>query len=301
MAALKNFNPNLYASADKGWNESAPCDLSVEQADITISDEVFLLFTDFIYKACGIKLNNHKKGLIVSRLLKRLRKLNIKDFHEYYKFLKKDSDEIGEMLNCISTNTTHFFRENHHFDYLKEKVIPEIKSFKREMRIWSAGCSTGEEPYSIAMALSEAVREQSAGDIKILATDISTKVLQKAQKGVYERHELPIDMPPERAKSFFLRGTGSNEGLVRVKDDIRGMVRFARLNFKDAEYPFRKRFDVIFCRNVMIYFDEPMKRHVVSMFHRYLEDDGYLFIGHSETMIGAKEFKPVFITVYKKA
>ncbi|MGD1076437.1 MAG: protein-glutamate O-methyltransferase CheR [Thermodesulfovibrionales bacterium] len=274
--------------------------------DLEISDEVFFLFSELIYRTSGIKLTLVKKGLLIARLLKRLKLLGIKGFYDYYHRVKSDDLELVEMLNCISTNTTTFFRENHHFEYLRNIVVPEFLKKKRErtLRIWSAGCSTGEEPYSIAVALLEALRlhtlQPENWDIRILATDISTKALETAETGIYEAEQLPEDLATDLAKRYFLRGIGEDAGKIRVKEPVRDLVVFRRLNLKDRELPFRRTFDAVFCRNVMIYFDEGMKRHVLSLFHRNVSHAGYLFLGHSETIIDKEEFKPVYITVYKK-
>jgi chemotaxis protein methyltransferase CheR len=287
MEVLKSFEAQ--------GGQSLPC-------EIPLNDEIFGLFQNLIYTTAGIRLSSQKKGLLSSRLLRRLKKLGIDSLHEYYRRVKDDSDELVEMLNCISTNTTHFFRENHNFEYFKNKIMTELlraKSKEKTIRIWSAGCSTGEEPYSIAISVCEAMGNARGWDVRILATDISTKALDTAQSGIYE-HEAVSDISEDIVRRYFLRGTGENAGRIKVKDFLKGMVRFRRLNLKDKVYPFNKDFDVIFCRNVMIYFDEDMKQHVLSMFHRHLSDNGYLFLGHSETMFGSNGFKPVFITTYKK-
>ncbi len=274
--------------------------------DSEISDELFFLFSDLIYRTSGIKLNIQKKGLLVSRLSKRLTLLGIKDFYEYFQKVQSDNEELIQMLNCISTNTTKFFREKYHFEYLKNTVIPELIQSRpeRTLRIWSAGCSTGEEPYSIAITVYEALRNNGiphgSWDIKILATDISTKVLKTAENGIYEVEQLPDFMPLDMTSRYFLKGVGENKGRIKVKDSLKDIIRFRRLNLKDRTYPFKRKFDVIFCRNVMIYFDEDMKRHVISNFHYYLSSTGYLFLGHSETMLGRDQFIPVYITVYRK-
>lgn len=271
----------------------------------SVSDELFKLFADLIYKTAGIKLSVTKKSLLVSRLMKRLRLMGLNSFTEYYHRVKEDEEEMVEMLNCISTNTTKFFREGHHFEYLEKNILPELFKNKQEktIRIWSAGCSTGEEPYTIAITACEALNKERGGrqdiNIKILATDISTKVLLSAERGVYEQEQLPENMQIDEGR-YFLKGTRGNEGKLRVKDFVKERISFRRLNFKDTAYPFKKEFDVIFCRNVMIYFDEEMKRHVFERFYRHLSAGGYLFLGHSETMLMQDKFKPVHVTVYKK-
>lgn len=274
----------------------------VDSGDCLLSDEVFELFRNLIYKASGIRIGLQKKNLLFSRLMKRLRILNISDFYDYYRLIKYDDTELINMLNCIATNTTHFFREDYHFEYLRKSVLPELITQSRIIRIWSAGCSTGEEPYSIAITICEAMEEDKMVqrfDVKILATDISTRALERAEAGVYEYEQIS-DLDPFLIKRYFLKGKGENSGMVMVKERLRDMIRFRRLNLKDQEYPFKGQFHVIFCRNVMIYFDEAMKRHVLSMFYRYLHPGGYLFLGHSEALLERDEFRPVYITVYKR-
>ncbi len=278
-----------------------------DEIPLSLSDEVFTLFSELIYRESGITLGVSKKGLLTSRLIKRLKKQDAGSFYAYYNIVKRDEGELVEMLNCISTNTTNFFREHHHFEYLSDIIIPDIlksKSHEKVIRIWSAGCSTGEEPYSIAITVNEVLRimdmEPGSWDIKILATDISTKVLETARAGIYEYGQLPGNMPEDMVGRYFLKGINENEGKIKAKDFLKGMVRLGRLNFTAKSYPFKKKFDLIFFRNVMIYFDEGMKRHVLSMFHRHLCGKGHLFLGHSETMLWNEEFVPVHITVYRK-
>lgn len=273
-----------------------------------LSDDVFELFRNLIYKTSGIKIGLQKKNLLLSRLTKRLKALNVSDFYDYYRLIRYDNDELINMLNCITTNTTCFFREGYHFEYLRRNVFPELIDRDEVIKIWSAGCSTGEEPYSIAITLCEAMEDinKSRGlgtargfDIKILATDISTMALRRAETGIYEYEQIS-DLDPLLIKRYFLKGKGENLGMVMVRDRLRNMIRFRRLNLKDQVYPFKGQFHVIFCRNVMIYFDEVMKRHVLSMFYRYLHSEGYLFLGHAETLLEKDEFRPVYITVYRK-
>lgn len=278
-----------------------------------MTDELFQLFARFIYDFAGITLSERKKTLMVSRFQKRLRALGLSSYHEYYKKVKADEDECIIMLNCISTNTTKFFRENHHFERLKDTLMPillDSRRKQREIRIWSAGCSSGEEPYSIAISVCEALREcfpdadpadpYCGWDIKVLATDISTNVLASAQRGLYSTEQLPAGLDREFLGRYFLKGNGTFSGMVTVKDFLKQAIRFRRLNLKDAAYPFSQRFDLIFCRNVMIYFDDAMKKHVLNGFHRHLATDGHIFLGHSETMFNNALFKPVGITVYRR-
>lgn len=281
-----------------------------EELEQGLTNEVFALFSNLIYRHSGIRLNANKKNLLISRLAKRINQLGVNGFYSYYQIVRDSEGERIEMLNRISTNTTKFFREKYHFEYLKGTVIPRLlrgKTNNRQIRLWSAGCSTGEEPYSMAIAVCEAMglvgglREDfQRWDIKILATDISTKALEIARAGMYEMEQMPEDIPIDITKRYFTRGVGENEGKIRAKDFLKDIIRFRHLNLKDAEEPFSKKFDVIFCRNVMIYFDENMKSHVLNQFYRHLADAGYLFLGHSESMLNKDMFEPVYITVYRK-
>ncbi|MBF0558035.1 MAG: protein-glutamate O-methyltransferase CheR [Nitrospirae bacterium] len=275
-----------------------------------LSDTLFALFSELIYKTAGIKLNARKKVLLLSRLQKRLNALGLRRFEDYYKRVKSDDEERIIMLNCIATNTTTFFREKHHFDFLRNNIMPELlvkKAQNKTIRIWSAGCSTGEEPYSIVITLCEALTNSArchepwnGWDIKVLATDISTKVLENAELGIYELDQVPGHMAAGDMARYFLKGNGENAGKVKVRDYLGEIIRFRRLNLKEEVYPLSNVFDVIFCRNVMIYFDDEMKEHVLSKFHHHLVPGGYLFLGHSETIFGKNKFNPAFITVYRK-
>ena len=278
-----------------------------------MNEELFQLFATLIYNHAGIRLNEQKKTLLVSRLQKRIRSLGCAGYHDYYKRVKVDEDERVMMLNCISTNTTKFFRENHHFEFLRDTLIPgliESRDTQKELRIWSAGCSTGEEPYSIAISISEAFRDMFQNwdpidpycgwSVKILATDISTNVLNRAQEGLYDRGQLPEGLSQDFLRHYFLKGNNSFAGMVTVKNFLKDVIRFRRLNFKDMSYPFSCKFDLIFCRNVMIYFDDTMKNHVLDKFCQHLAVDGHIFLGHSETILNNSLFKSVGITVYRR-
>lgn len=275
-----------------------------------MSTELFQRFATLIYEVAGIQLTSQKKTLAMTRFQRRMRELGISEYEQYFQRIKEDDNEFVLMLNSITTNTTKFFRENHHFEFLKNTLLPQLMQHKRanrEIRIWSAGCSTGEEPYTIAISLLEKLKTVSGGydlndpcrgwDIKILATDISTKVLNMAQTGRYSAESVQEDLPETLRKLYF---DPDGSGGYQVKDTVKKLIRFRRLNFKEHSYPFKQSFDLIFCRNVMIYFDEVMKQHVLTRFHHHLAPHGHLFLGHSETMFGNKLFAPVHITVYRK-
>jgi chemotaxis protein methyltransferase CheR len=271
-----------------------------------IAGELYTLLTALIYRESGIKLGSHKRALLSSRLTKRMRVHGMDSFYDYYKLVKRDQDELIEMLNVVAVNTTKFFREPYHFEFLRDRLKDEIlscRSSDKTLRIWSAGCSTGEEPYSIALTLLEAMRTTGADplfwDMKILASDISTKVLKVGATGAYDRDQLPDDISPSMVKRYFTKKEAADGGIM-VRPVLREHIRFRRLNLKDADLPFTRKFDVIFCRNVMIYFDDPMQSHVLENFRRHLRLGGYLFLGHSEIMLQRQGFRPAFITVYQK-
>lgn len=275
--------------------------LNLRSPDFGLSDEVFALFSDLIYRASGIRLTIQKKNLLISRLLKRLRALDVDSFYDYYQIVKNDHSEFIQMLNCIATNTTRFFREEYHFKFFQEICIPELLN-KRFINIWSAGCSTGEEPYSIAISVMDALSNYkgSKPEVMILGTDISTSAIDFAKRGIYEEDQMPDNIPESLLKKYFLKGVGEYSGKIMVKEPLKRLIHFERLNLKDRIYPVRKDFDIIFCRNVMIYFSPEMKEHVISQFYDHLVYGGYLFLGHSEAMLNRKRFIPVYISVYKK-
>jgi len=247
-----------------------------------LDDNSFRRFREIIYEESGIKLNESKRALVQARLMKRLRELDIDTYRDYYDYLMDNyRDEIVNLINVITTNKTDFFREPKHFEYMSGEALPEFaRSGKRNLKIWSAGCSTGEEPYSIAITAHRFFGDKKPLDVRILATDIDTQVLNRGKAGVYKAEDIleVVDVPT--AKRYFQKGTGENEGLLRVKDFIRSMVHFRRLNLLDSSFPMKGVFDIIFCRNVIIYFDRESQKRLFENFHRYLAEDGYLFIGH---------------------
>ncbi len=267
-----------------------------------LSEKLFISFRQIIYQESGINCTEIKKALMQARIMKRIRELKLEDYEDYYDYLNDnyDSEKIN-LINCITTNKTDFFREPAHFTFLSEKVIPGYASEKKkEIKIWSAGCSTGEEPYSIAITVIEACGRGYTPNIKILATDIDTEVLKKAKQGIF-KEEVIDDIDIDTLKKYFYKGRGENQGLFKIKDPVRRLISFRRLNLLGHGFPMKKKFDIIFCRNVIIYFDKDSQKRLFENFHRYLNDDGYLFVGHSETLTGITDkFNFMRNTVYTK-
>lgn len=277
----------------------------------TIRDDLFHKFSHLIYETAGIHLHEGKKALLQARLSKRLRATGIKSYKEYYDFITKPEniDEFIHFLDAISTNLTYFFREEQHFHFLATRALPEIVTKKTQdnsqrIRIWSAGCSTGEEPYSIAMCVLEFLEKHTPGirwDFKILATDISTKVLYVAIRGLYSRDKVER-VPPALRYKYFIKASGGNskEYLYEVSPVLKEVIVFRRLNLKDP-YPFHGMFEVIFCRNVMIYFDKPTQQELIQRMVSYLSPGGYFFVGLSESLAGLSHgLKYIQPAVYQK-
>ncbi|MGQ3685534.1 MAG: CheR family methyltransferase [Candidatus Loosdrechtia sp.] len=274
----------------------------------TLSDEEFMLFRNLIYDTCGINITPSKKELLKARLNKRLIQSGISSFRDYYKYVTSvdnTSNELIHLIDSISTNKTDFFREKKHFDFLDNTLLPALISKKtkernRKFRIWCAAASSGEEPYTIAMTLFNHVKPGNGWDIKILATDISTKVLQKAIQGIY-KEDLLKDVPPEIISSHFSSVIIDNTKCYRVKDHLGDIITFRRFNLMTPQFPFKNPFDFIFCRNVMIYFDPETQRKLVTNLYNCLPKGGYLFIGHSETLSRSKsDFKYIQPAIYQK-
>lgn len=269
--------------------------------DYLLSHEEYERFRSLIYDESGISLGDRKQSLLVSRLSKRLRHLGLRSFGEYYDVVTGDPDreEFTRMLDLISTNKTDFFREPKHFGFLRDRILPGLANEKR-IRIWSSACSTGEEPYSIAITLHEHAPDPGQWDFKILASDISTRVLTKAASGLYDMDRIQ-GIPQDVVQRHFLRGRGDSAGLVKVKPHLTEAVRFKRINLMDDRYPIKGPLDLIFCRNVMIYFDRPTQEQLIRKFYRYLKLGGYLFIGHSESLQWVQHsFTQLAPTIYRK-
>jgi chemotaxis protein methyltransferase CheR len=270
-----------------------------------LTDAEFKKFSDLIYQQVGIFMKVEKKELLNARLGKRLRACQLDSFQEYFDLISRPDQqklEFVQFLDSVSTNFTSFFREVSHFDYLKANVLPELvaqKASARDFVFWSSASSSGEEPYTLAMFLNEFGGQHAGFRYKIMATDISTRVLAMAASGVYPL-EQTTKVPNDILKKYFQKGLGSSAGKVKVKDDIRRQVNFQRFNLMD-EFPWHGEMDVIFCRNVMIYFDRQTQEKLISKFYNCLNKGGYLFIGHSESIASLKhDFVQVEATTYKK-
>lgn len=270
---------------------------------VVLGDAEFAFLRQFVLTHCGISLSEQKRQLVQGRLARRLRTLQLRSYEDYCQLLRDQPEsELDELSSVISTNVTAFFRESHHFDYLADELLPRwLESpHNGRIRIWSAGCSSGEEPYSIAMVLAEVLeRHRKPVDALILATDLSPKALEAARSGQYREDRLQ-GIDEKRRHRWLLRGTGANAGLFGIHPRVRQLVRVQPLNLLH-EWPMRGTFDAIFCRNVMIYFDKPTKQRFFQRFASVLRDDGHLFLGHSESMHGLNTgFGLIGRTIYQR-
>nr|CRH07019.1 Chemotaxis protein methyltransferase [Candidatus Magnetococcus massalia] len=258
-----------------------------------LSEKDFSKLASVIQAQLGIQMPASKRTMLSARIQKRLRILNIPTIHDYVEWVidpQKAGQEYVNFLDIVTTNKTDFFREPVHFDYLTQQIFPAAvergSGVRRPFKLWSAGCSSGEEPYTLAIVAKEF--ERSLGrpfQLQILATDISSRVLKKAKNGVYEMERIsPISQ--ELRKRYLLRHKDPQKSLCRMGPELRQMIRFDRLNFMDESFNIREPMDVIFCRNVMIYFDRETQQRLVQQFCRHLQPGGYIFIGHSESLNG---------------
>ena len=258
--------------------------------EFKFTNDDFYFLSNLVGLNSGINLTEDKRELVYGRVVKRLRLLGLQNFSDYCRLLKlNDSEEIRHLINSITTNVTSFFREAHHFEYLTNNVIPGIISknmgkARPQLRIWSAGCSSGEEPYSIAMLLRENIEDIDAWDARILATDLDTNVLETAKTGEYPA-ERSSEIPAESKKRWMLKGTGRKSGRIKVRTEIRDMVHFKQLNLT-GQWPISSMFDCIFFRNVAIYFKKDTQISLLNRFADHLEEGGTLFVGHAENIAG---------------
>jgi len=265
----------------------------------------FSLFSQFIEKTCGIRMPDAKKFMLESRLQKRLRLHDLTSFREYYDYLispRGMREELIDMIDVVTTNKTDFFREASHFSYLTDSVLPQIPQDEllNGIAIWSAGCSSGEEPYTLAMVLSEYARRCQEFRFSILATDICTTVLEAARLGIYEEEKV-APIPYEMKKRYLLRSKDKTRSVVRICPELRAHLTFQRLNFMDETFNIGRPLRIIFCRNVIIYFDRQTQEKLLNKFCRHLLPGGYLFLGHSETLNGLNvPLVQVNSTIYQK-
>jgi len=265
--------------------------------DFLLTDHDFSKIRTLIHQRAGIALSTQKRQMVYSRLARRLRELRLTEFSSYLRFLEADphGDEWQQFTNALTTNLTAFFREAHHFPLLAEHA----KKCAQPMSVWCSAASTGEEPYSIAMTLIEALGERAGAAASVMATDIDTQVLAKAQAGIFTMEQVS-KLSPARLKRFFLKGAGAQAGKVRIRPEVAAMVKFEQLNLLDAKWALREPFDAIFCRNVMIYFDKPTQGRILQRFAPLMKPHGLLFAGHSENFSFASDtFRLKGQTVYE--
>lgn len=254
-----------------------------------LSERDFKRLSEFIYRNYGIKMPNEKKTLLEGRLAKRLRATGISSLSHYVDFVFSEqgkAQEVVHMIDVVSTNKTDFFREAAHFEFLRDCILPEFSSAGRSINIWSSACSSGEEAYSTAMVISEYNRSAPVQvPFKILGTDISSDILNKAVQGVYKEERI-ANVPAPFKKHYLMANRDPLKKLVRIVPELRKTCSFMRMNLMDAVYPMKEKFDLIFCRNVLIYFDRPTQEAVINKLCDHLSPGGYFFLGHSESAMG---------------
>jgi chemotaxis protein methyltransferase CheR len=270
---------------------------NLTERQFTFTEKDFERIRKLIYDHAGISLNPAKKDMVYSRLVRRIRELGLDSFQIYLGLLEKGDETEWELfVNSLTTNLTSFFREEHHFPILSEHI--NERRTRTPINIWCSASSTGEEPYSIAMTMVELFGSYQP-PVKIYASDVDTNVLAKAREGIYTTDRLE-KMPDHRIRRFFKKGTGENQGKVRIRQELRGMIEFLHVNLLDESWPLNGKFDAIFCRNVMIYFDKPTQYSILKKFVPLLKEDGLMFAGHSESFLHAADlFKLRRKTVYE--
>lgn len=261
-----------------------------EEAAQSLTTAEFRRLSEFIHVQCGIKMPPAKKIMLEARLQKRLKTLGItrlRDYCDYVLDTPEGRTEIVHMIDAATTNKTDFFRESSHFRFLVDTAVPSLLNgnYVRSINIWSAGCSSGEEPYTLAMILSEYTHQQPGFRFAIIATDISTKILEQARSGIYDEDRV-VDVPSALKQKYLLRSKDRKKKLVRIVPELRSVVQFQHLNLMNEHYVFSVPMDIIFCRNVIIYFDRETQYKLLVRLCRYLRPDGFLFLGHSESIHG---------------
>lgn len=270
--------------------------------EFSLGDEEFRFLASLIYDRTGIVVGDNKRNLVYSRLARRIRALKLKSFQDYCELLEspEGESEMPEALNAVTTNLTKFFRENHHFDHLRQEVVPKLFSAGRHssrIRFWSAGCSSGQEPFSIAMTVNDAVPNLKSYDFKILATDLDSNMIAKCRSGAYVAREIE-NIPPATQKKYL--SAGAQDGTVVFDPAIQKLITFNQLNLLKT-WPMKGPFDIIFFRNVVIYFDLETQRDILDRMWSLLSNDGYLYVGHSENLSRVTDrFALIGRTIYRK-
>ncbi len=265
--------------------------------EISLSEADFRRLRDWIHRETGIYLGESKQTMLKSRLVRRLASLQLDSFRDYFHYLSEQDSrgmEREQLINCITTNKTDFFRENHHFKFLREKIFPMLQQRAaaggpKKLRIWSAACSTGEEPYSIAMTVREHFGSYSDWDLRILATDIDTRVLAHAECGIYDEDRVE-EIPKAIRNRYFRKRTREQETSYQVTDELRSLITFRSLNFMEPNWPINAKFDCIFCRNVIIYFNAETQDNLMRRLHGYLHPHGHMILGHSESLLRLNDY-----------
>ena len=276
---------------------------SVYDREFVFTRKDFEHIRDLVGERTGIVLSDHKVDMVYGRLVRRLRQLGLKVFQDYLALLEDDSNsgELVEFTNALTTNLTSFFREPHHFEFLAKKGLPDVMSRRpnKKIRIWSAGCSTGEEPYTLAITLQESIPNIKSWDVKILATDLDSNVVAKGQAGVYTLDRVN-GIEKGRLNKWFRKGRNGQGDKVKVASELQAMITFKQLNLMH-EWPMKGPFDFIFCRNVVIYFNKETQRELFDRYADLLADDGYLIVGHSESLHKVSDrFDLLGKTIYRK-
>ena len=272
--------------------------------EFSMSDRDFERIRSVIKDVTGINMSDSKRQLVYRRLGSRLKATGIGSFQAYLDHIREGNPaELEQFTNAVTTNLTSFFRENHHFQFLEKTVLPEAVARAargdKRLRIWSAGCSTGEEPYSIAITLRETLKDIAQWDAKVLCTDLDSDVIETCKAGIYSMQRVE-KIPPERLRRWFKKGRGSDEERVKVSPQLQELLTFKQLNLMH-DWPMKGRFHLIFCRNVIIYFDKPTQRVLIDRYADILADGGYLILGHSESLFNVSDrFKLIGNTIYRK-
>ncbi|WP_367990492.1 protein-glutamate O-methyltransferase CheR [Vibrio sp. NTOU-M3] len=270
------------------------------QQEFELTDKDFKFIQWFMHKTVGIYLSDRKRAMVYGRVSRQLRRLGLSRFEEYREYIERDEEERIHFINSLTTNKTEFFREYHHFEFLEKVLLREWREQgEKKIQMWSAGCSTGEEPYSFIASLYCSGAFDSIEELDFYATDLDTAVLTKAQQGVYDADTIS-SIPAQYLKKCFVKGKGSNADKIKVIKGLQELVQFRQLNLLE-EWPFEKQFNLISCRNVMIYFDKPTQEALITRFHQMLKPNGILFIGHSESVgVCAPLFHHLGHTIYVK-